>query len=57
MSKEIANPVTFFSPYGYLDVDKNEYLSDRLLVHFDKKGYNMEGSINVIYIDIEKRID
>jgi hypothetical protein len=57
MSKEIANPVTFYSPYGYLEVDKNEYESDKLLIHFNKRGYNMYGSLNVMNNYIENRID
>jgi hypothetical protein len=57
MSKEIANPVTFYSLYGYLEVDRNEFESDKMMVGFIKPGRNMYGTLNVIQHNLENRVD
>ena len=56
ISSEKNEKETFYSPYGYIQVDKADYESSSQLIKFTKSG-NVTGTVNVfIYIiSIEKR--
>jgi hypothetical protein len=45
---EIPNPITLYSPYGYIDVDINELKSNVNLLKFHKNINCLYGRINVI---------
>jgi hypothetical protein len=46
---EIQNPITFFSAYGYLDVNKNDYEDPQKIVipFVERRKYKLWGSIKV----------
>lgn len=47
---EITNPVTYYSPYGYIQVDENEYSdTEKTMISFTKNNHQMTGSIKVNY--------
>ncbi len=47
---DLTNPITFFSPYGYVDVDKADFLdSQKDITTFVKKAHKMNGKIKVKY--------
>lgn len=50
ISSEKSEKETFYSPYGYITVDKSDYESPSQLLKFTKAG-NVTGTVNVlIYI-------
>lgn len=45
---DIQNPITYYSPYGYIQVDKNEYFyPDTNMVTFHKPMQKMIGTLKV----------
>jgi hypothetical protein len=45
---DIQNPIVFFSPYGYLEVDKTDYNNpEKTMIQFTRKKYRMWGTIKV----------
>jgi len=45
---EIINPVTYYSHYGYIQVDQIEHLdTEKTMVSFTKKNHHMNGRIRV----------
>ena len=44
----IPNPVTFYSAYGYIQVNKNEFSDENMtMIPFVKSSQNMTGKIKV----------
>jgi len=44
----IPNPVTFYSTYGYIQVNKNEFSDENMsMISFIKSSHNMTGKIKV----------
>jgi hypothetical protein len=45
---DIPNPVSYYSPYGYIQVDKTEYSdTDKSMIAFTKKNQNITGRLKV----------
>ena len=45
---EIINPITYYSPYGYIQVERNEYSEvDKSMIAFGKKSHKMTGKLKV----------
>ena len=45
---ELINPQIFYSPYGYIEVDKNEYQSrEKEIIEFVNKQFKFQGTIKV----------
>ena len=50
----------YYSPYGYLEIDKSEYDSSNPLIKFTKKNFftgTIKVKLNNIKISIENRTD
>jgi hypothetical protein len=43
----IPNPVTYYSDYGYVEVDKAEMTSESQMVTFNKRVDILTGKLNV----------
>lgn len=53
---EIQNPITLFSDYGYLDLNKNDYEDPHKMVipFVERRKYKMWGTIKVKITYIKK---
>ena len=53
MSNErIINYTTYYSPYGYVEVNRDELSNDKILISFTKNTNSLIGSINVLFLII-----
>jgi hypothetical protein len=51
INTEIQNTTICYSPYGYIEVDKNELTNNDIqLINFTKKINKISGRINVLLI-------
>ena len=47
--EKIINIHTYYSPYGYVEVNKDEFSNDNILIPFKKNANLLIGSINVLF--------
>jgi hypothetical protein len=58
MSETSPKLTTYYSPYGYIDINANDLASSSPLVAFTNKNNSLTGSINVnLKFTLEKRTE